>query len=161
MDALFEQRIAQNEVLCAEALWHAVYEAFETADRTRGVEVPLAFIVLPLVLHRRSAESLAGKTQPGALYKALSADREITVDLQSRMQSMWRKTQRAMTLGLATDLFSIDTKSRYELIPNRKTAPVQHSLPEVKLVLGAAKRVGQALGEMNAVQLMTHLKVKF
>jgi hypothetical protein len=79
IDVLFEQRIIQNTGLAAEAIWQAVHEAYELRGRRDGVPFPLVFLVLPLTFHEHTASSLASKTQPGALYKALAADREITV----------------------------------------------------------------------------------
>ena len=79
IDVLFEQRVIQNTGLGAEALWQAVYEAYEANGRTEGVTLPLAFLVLPLTFHQRTARALASKTQPGALYKALADDREIKI----------------------------------------------------------------------------------
>jgi hypothetical protein len=161
MDALFEQHITQNEALAAEVLWQTVLEAFESANRERGVQLPLVFIVLPIAFHRRSAESLAGRTQPGALYKALAADRAFAVGLQSRMESMWKRTQRALSLSIAAKLIEVDSDAGLELIPRRKTAVIEHVSHDAKLIIASAKRVGQAFAEMTPVQLMTHLGVRF
>jgi hypothetical protein len=43
----------------------------------------------------------------------------------------------------------------------RRTPPVVHVTEEVRTILSAAKRVGQALSEMNALQLAVHLNVRF
>lgn len=161
MDALFEQHLTQNEALAAEVLWHAVLEAFEASNRERGVQLPLSFIVLPITFHRRSAESLAGRTQPGALYKSLAADRAFSVGLQSRMEAMWKRTQRALSLSLAANLIEVDSHAGLELIPRRRTAVIEHVSQDTKLIIASAKRVGQAFAEMTPVQLMAHLNVRF
>src|SRR6478609_9733423 len=88
IDVLFEQRVVQNTGLAAEAIWQAVHEAYEARGRTEGVALPLSFLILPLTFHQRTAKALASKTQPGALYKALADEREITLGLQERMQAM-------------------------------------------------------------------------
>jgi hypothetical protein len=92
IDVLFEQRVVQNTGLAAEAIWQAANETFEAKGRAAGVPLPLAFLVLPLTFHQRTAEALASKAQPGALYKAIADDREITVGLQMRMQAMSDRT---------------------------------------------------------------------
>ena len=92
IDVLFEQHVIQNTGLAAEAIWYAVNEAYSAQGRTAGVPLVLSFLVLPLTFHQRTANALASKTQPGALYKALSEDREITVGLQPRMQAMSDRT---------------------------------------------------------------------
>ena len=161
IDVLFEQRVIQNTGLAAELLWQAVCEAYDATGRTEGVSFPLAFLILPLTFHQRTAASLTSKTQPGALYKALADDREILVGLQSRMQALSARTFQGLSICFQTGLLRLDQDHRRQLIPGRKTPPVTHVTDEVKTMLGAAKRVGQALSEMSVVQLSTHLGIRF
>lgn len=161
IDVLFEQRVIQNTGLAAEAIWQAVHEAYEAKGRTEGVALPTVFLVLPLSFHQRTATVLAAKTQPGALYKALAEDREITVGLQMRMQAMSERTFHALSIGFHTGLLRLDQDHQRQLIPGKKTQPVRHATEEVKTILNAAKRVGHAFAEMTLVQLSTHLNIRF
>ena len=161
IDALFEQRVIQNTGLAAEAIWHTVFEAHETTGRTEGVSFPLVFLVLPLTFHQRTAKALANKTQPGALYKAVSEEREMLVGLQSRMQAMSDRTLDALSIGFHTGLLLLDPDHKRHLYPGRKSPPIVHVTEDVKTVMNAAKRVGQAFGEMNLVQIATHLNIRF
>ncbi|SRR5260370_1319525 len=161
IDVLFEQRIVQNPGLAAEAIWHSVNEAYDTQGRTEGVSFPLAFLILPLTFHQRSARALAAKTQPGALYKAISEDREITVGLQMRMQAMAKRTFAGLSMGFQAGLLFLDPDHERHLIPGRKSSPISHATEEVKLILSAAKRVGHAFAEMTVVQLATQLNIRF
>jgi hypothetical protein len=161
IDVLFEPRVIQNTGLAAEAIWQAVSETYEVRGRTEGVTLPLAFLVLPLTFHQRSAQALASKTQPGALYKALSEDREITVGLQARMQAMSDRTFSALSIGFHTGLLLLDPDHQRHLIPGRRTQPILHVTEEVKTILNAAKRVGHAFAEMTLVQMSTQLNIRF
>jgi hypothetical protein len=161
IDVLFEQRATQNIGLAAEAIWQAVHEAYEAKGRAEGVSLPLAFLVLPITFHQRTATSLATKTQPGALYKALSSDREITLSLQARMQAMSERTFQALSIAFHTGLLELDQDHQRQLIPGKKTPPVTHLTDDVKTILAAAKRVGHAFAEMSVVQLATHLNIRF
>ena len=161
MDILFEQHLIQNTALAAETLWQAVDEAYETTGKTSGVPFPLAFVILPLTFHERSAKALASKTQPGALYKAIAEDREMTIGLQARMQAMSRRTFQALSLAFQSRLILLDPDHERHLVPGRRTQPVTHVTNDAKQVLNAAKRVGQAFAEMNVVQLTTHLNIRF
>lgn len=161
IDVLFEQRVIQNTGLAAEAIWQAVQEAYEAKGRAEGVSLPLAFLVLPLTFHQRTATALSAKTQPGAIYKALADDREITVGLQMRMQAMSERTFHALSIGFHTGLLQLDRDHERQLIPGRKTPPIAHVTDEVKVILNAAKRVGHAFAEMTLVQLSTHLNIRF
>lgn len=161
IDVLFEQRIIQNTGLAAETIWQAVNEAHELKGRAEGVPFPLVFLVLPLAFHKRSATVLASKAQPGALYKALGDDRELTVGLQQRMEALAERTFHALSIGFQTGLLLLDQDRERQLIPGRRLPPVNHVTDEVKLILRAAKRVGQACAEMNIVQLSTQLNIRF
>lgn len=161
IDVLFEQRVIQNTGLAAEVIWQAVHEAYEARGRTEGVTLPLAFLILPLTFHQRTAKALASKTQPGALYKALADDREIIVGLQARMQALSDRTFQSLSIGFHTGLLLLDPDHQRHLIPGRKSTPVAHVTEDVKTILNAAKRVGHAFAEMNLVQLSTQLNIRF
>jgi hypothetical protein len=161
MDILFEQKVVQNTALAAETIWHAVFEAYEGRGRTEGVPFPLAFLILPLTFHKKTALSLANKTRPGALYKALSEDREIVVGLQNRMQSLVTQTFKALSIGFETNLILLDPTHDRAIVPGRKSPPLAHVTDEVKTILNAAKRVGQAIAEMSPEQLTAQLGIRF
>ncbi len=161
MDILFEQRIVQNTGLGAELIWQAVKESCESNDRTSGVCLPLTFLILPLVFHRRTATALATKTRPGAIYKALSEDRELIVGLQERMESLADRTLQSLSIGFSTGLLELDQSDDYQIYPARNSPPVKHVTDNVKIALKAAKRVGQSFYEVTSVQLFRMLGVKF
>jgi len=161
MDVLFEQRIVQNALLGAETIWSAINEAYEANSRIDGVLFPLVFLVLPLTFHRRTAESLASKQRPGAIYKALADNREITVGLQQRIEALSKRTFQSLSVGFATGLFDYDQGGVCQIVPRRKTPPVKHITDEVKTIHAAAKRVGQTFSELSIVQISNHLGIKF
>jgi hypothetical protein len=157
---LFEQRIIQNTGLAAETIWQTVYESYEMKNRTEGIVFPLAFLILPITFHQRTANALASKTQPGAIYKALADDREIPVGLQIRMQALAERTFQALSLAFSSDLIKLDLE-KYQLIPGRKTPPVTHVTDDVRIILNAAKRVGQTFAELSVNQIASYLEIKF
>jgi len=161
MDILFEQNVIQNSGLAAETIWQAVSEGYEGRGRAEGISLPLVFIVLPLTFHQRSASVLASKAQPGALYKALGEDREILIGLQQRMQAMSDRTFAALSIAFDSALLKLDVGSDRQLIPGRRTSPVDHVTVEVKTIMAAAKRVGQAFSEMSPTQLSAQLNIRF
>jgi hypothetical protein len=161
IDVLFEQRAIQNTGLAAETIWCAVNETYELKDRIEGVPFALVFLVLPLTFHRRTAGILASRRQPGAIYKAIAEDREITVGLQSRMQAMAPRTFQALSIAFSTGLLKLDQNRERHLISGRKKTPVVHVTEDVKTILKAAKRVGQTFAELTMVQITTQLGVQF
>ena len=160
-DILFEQQVVQNPGLGAEVLWHAVNEAYEEKNRAEGMPLFMAFIVLPLALHRRSAIALASKVKPGALYKAIASDREITLGLQERMEALSERTLQSLSVAFSAGLLLLDRDQSLQLIPGRRSPPVVHVTEEVKTLLAAAKRIGQATAELPPAQIATHLNIQF
>ncbi len=161
IDVLFEQRVIQNTGLGAEAIWQAVHEAYEAKGRTEGVPFPLVFLVLPLAFHRRTATVLASRSKPGAIYKALAEDREIPVGLQERMEALSERSFQSLSIGFATGLLRLDHDHERQLIPGRKSHPIEHVTDEVQTILKAAKRVGQTFAELTLVQISNHLGIRF
>lgn len=161
IDVLFEQRVIQNTGLAAEAIWQAVNESYDAKGRAEGVPFPLVFIVLPLAFHQRTASTLASKTRPGALYKAIADDREVTVGLQARMEALADRTLQGLSIGFQSGLLNLDSNHLRDVFPGKKTPPVTHVTEEVKTILNAARRVGQSFAEMDALQLAVHLNIRF
>jgi len=161
IDVLFEQRVIQNTALASEAIWQTVQEYHKAVNRESGVSFPLLFLVLPLTFHMRTASALASKTQPGAIYKALADDREFTIGLQERMQAMSGRTFEALSIGFQAGLLQLDINPLREVLPGRKSFPVNHVTNNVKTILAAAKRVGQAFAEMTVPQISTHLNIRY
>lgn len=161
IDVLFEQRVIQNTGLAAETIWYAVNEAYLAKGRAEGTPFALVFLVLPLCFHQRTAGILASKTQPGALYKALAEDREMTIGLQARMQAMAGRTLQALSIGFQSKLLSMDSDGMRQIYPIRKTPPITHTTEEVKTILNAAKRAGQGFVELSMAQIAIHLRVRF
>jgi hypothetical protein len=74
---------------------------------------------------------------------------------------MAERTFHALSIAFQTGLIQLDQDHQRQLIPGKKSPPVTHLTEDVKIILGAAKRVGRALAEMSVVQLVTHLNVRF
>jgi len=111
--------------LAAEAIGRRWHEAYQANNRAEGYRFRWPFLVLPLTFHQRTAISLASRTQPGALYKALSDDREIIVGLQARLQGMSERTFHALSIGFQR-FNPIRPGPTTPLIPAKKSPPVTH-----------------------------------
>jgi hypothetical protein len=159
-DALFEQRIIQNTGLAAEIIWQAVHESYEGNRRENGVYFPLVFLILPLVFHKRTAQLLATKKQPGAIFKLLDDDREVLIGLQDRMQALYGRSVQALSIAFSTGLLKFD-QQKHQLYPGVKSLHVEHVSDEVKTIFKATKRVGQTFSELSLVQVFTALEVRF
>lgn len=159
-DALFEQKIIQNTGLSAELIWQVVNEAYEHNRREDGLFLPLVFLVLPLVFHRRTAQLLATKRQPGAIYKVIDEDREVLIGLQARMQALYDRTVQGLSISFSTGMLKFD-QQKQQLCPGLKSVNVEHVTDDVKTIFRASKRIGQTFSELSMVQVLTVLEVRF
>lgn len=162
MNVLFEQNITQNSGLAAELLFIVICEYFNRKQQLEGLPFPLIFLVLPLLFHKRTIDALKARTGTGVLFKAVNGDKEITLGVQRRMESLYDRTMAACYIGGASELFSYDPE-RAEFVPLQKGLPAsgKHTSEDVQDMLKAAKRVGWILADNDLETLSRVLKVVF
>ena len=61
MDCLFEQNVSQNTALSMELLHVTIIEYYKESKGVTGLKFPLAFLVLPMVLQRRTTPYIINK----------------------------------------------------------------------------------------------------
>jgi hypothetical protein len=160
MDIRFERDISQNIGLASWAIWEAVVRFDQEVKAARGLPFPHVFVVLPLVLHRRSAEMIKAKTMTeGSFYRTLTEERGLSAGLQERVQGFANTTLNATNIACAAKLLLLDPDSLF-LFPGRKSIPVTAS-PEAKQVLQAARRIGYWLAITDFPILCNLLRIRF
>lgn len=161
LDVLFEQELVQNTGLGAEAIFETVAAYYKHENQTRGLSFPFVFLVLPLVFHKRTVSAIKSRAGAGALRKALRADREISIGLQQRMESMSETTLAACSLALDSGLMLYDSETA-QLIPTRASlSQIRHDSDAVSDIRAAAKRVGVSFSELSLAEISTLLEVVF
>jgi hypothetical protein len=163
MDARFEHEAVQNPALGAMALWQCAVEYSQNTHPRHGLPIALSMLVLPMVLHRRTAFAIHSKQRVGGFYRALAEDRAISVGLQERMEVMAGLSFRSLNLGLASGLLRLESEDGIAILPSRVTAPWEFSWcsRETRAVLGAAKRLGNWFPEVGLENLLSLLRVRF
>lgn len=162
MDVLFEQNVVQNTGLAAEVLFVVVREFYDKKSQTEGLPFPLMFLVLPLAFHKATVDAIKSKTSPGILFKVIRDNGEITLGVQQRMESMYRKTLDAFSIAVDSGLLAYDGEVT-QVIPQRKSLPAScaHSTTAIVDIIKAAKRIGIAFAEHSVEELSQMLKVVF
>lgn len=161
MDALFEQRIIQNTGFATELIHLVVSDVYRINEERAGLPFPLVFLILPLLFHKRTVESLKNKKRTGAIFKAIEENREIPVGLQKRMESCYEQTLEACSLGFSSKLFAFDSDTA-EIVPTRThKLSIAHVLPEVKDIIAATKRVSQTFCDLTTEEISRTLEVVF
>lgn len=162
MDILFELNLVQNTGLASCAVFEAVSAFCDAKEGASGLPCPLVFLVLPFVFHKRTVDNIKNRTGRGALFKAIKDDPELPLGLQKRMEALSRKTWEALSLAFSAKILAIDPDTA-ELFPLVRALPkaVQPSLPSVKDILKASKRLGKVFSEHSEDEIIKLLKVVF
>ena len=161
MSELFEPRLVHNPILGAELLWASTAACAEATSHVRAAPFLAAYIVLPIAFHRRFAFSLAKKTSPGAMQKALAEEPSLSAGVQRRMEAMAGLTDEALAIALTSGLLMMEDHSEHSLYPARTTAVVDHDADDVRTSMAAARRIGLALAEMDLPRLCGLLGLRY
>lgn len=161
LDVLFEQKLVQNAGLGAEAIFEAVAAYYKHEKQTRGLPFPMVFLVLPLVFHKKTVVAIKSRKGAGALRKALRADREISIGLQQRMESMYDATVSACSLALGAGLLLYDCETGQLFPAQTFPSQIRHDSDAVADIRAAAKRVGISFSELTLSEISTLLEVVF
>ena len=161
--ALSELEIVQNPALGAYAIWR-----FAAGYQTQGEKpspLPLAFLVLPLLLHRSTLD-LIGSTQKRSgltLFAAkLGEDRENLLAVHGRALKLRTLTLKSIGLAVNTGLATVDyTDATFRA--NTLSARTRKAvLPErIRGFSGAADKIGHWFALMNLSQISSTLRIDF
>jgi hypothetical protein len=160
---LSEIEIVQNPALCAFVLWQ--FGIGHQSDEERSAILPLAFLVLPLILHRPTLEMINStrKASGLALFAAkLGEEREALFAVHERALALRRLTLESIGMGIAGRLLTLD----YEGAMLRANAPEPDArraiLPErIRSFSGAAEKIGHWFSKVTLNQVASTLAVEF
>jgi len=161
--SLSELEIVQNPALGAYMIWQFGF-GFQAGDG-RPAPLPLAFLVLPLLLHRPTLEVIAStrKSSGLALFAAkLGEEREDLLAVHERALLLRPLTLQSIAMGIRVTLLTVDyTKAtaRANALPPKTKKPTE---PErLKGVSGAAEKLGHWFSKAGLHQVATALRVEF
>jgi hypothetical protein len=162
MRIAFEQSLLQNEAFSATMLAVAVKSYYDQTDQKHGMPFLLSLLVLPLIYHRETAQTFAGKRKPSILPKVLAENRDLPLGVQERMQKMLHMSMAALRLAVASRILSIDDDGKaLELVPAPTMPAMEFSSKDTKLMNGAARAIGHSFAEVTLAQLGEFLLVRF
>lgn len=140
-----EERHLLNPAFCSIIIWHACRGAEnQAATNRKQLSFIEAFLVLPIILHKASRESLPSTVRT-SLPVWINTQPEIIATLPQRAQSLTLHTKEAVTFGSSLNLLEIiddelvaDSSLTAEI---RKT--LKSSTPEVKECMKKAEFLGK------------------
>ena len=157
-----EVQAMQNPALGAALLWRFAC-GFSPESSPSGTPLPLAFVVLPLTLHTKSAEKVSGTLAGSGLRKFESKfsddDRgDVLLALQSRMLAMRELSLRSLRIAIRTGLLTLVPKEAV-VWPRSRSAPPADAKPVGEL-LRSAEKLGGWCREVSLFEVSGLLKVE-
>lgn len=107
-----------NPALCAVLLAEASKDFISKASRP--LPFALAFLVLPVVLHRSTREALPGSTVT-SLLPWIQENREHLVEFSTRVQRLRAISREAILFGIQTRVLSLSTEGALVLGQKRRS----------------------------------------
>ena len=160
---LTEPEVIQNPALGAYAIWQ--FALGHQTDDGRPPTFPLAFLVLPLVLHRRTLDVIGStrKTSGLALFAAkLGEEHENLVAVHERALLLRALTLQSIAMGASARLLTVDyvgATIRANALEPKVKKPI---LPErTKDIAPAAEKLGYWFSKVSLLQVATALRVEF
>jgi hypothetical protein len=160
---LSEIEIIQNPALGEYAIWR--FGLGFQSDDSRPASLPLAFLILPLVLHRPTLEMI-GSTQRAsglALFAAkLSRERENLLAVHERALALRQLSLQSIAMGIDERLLTIDYASATIRANTHEPSVRKPILPErIKGFQGAAEKLGYWFSKLGLHQIASTLSVEF
>jgi len=160
---LTEIEIVQNPALCAFVLWRFGL-GFQSEDG-RPAPLQLAFLVLPLVLHRPTLEMVNStrKASGLALFAAkLGEEREALFAVHERVVALRRLTLQSIGLGVAGRLLTLDYNAATLRANTSEPDAAKPKLPErIRSFSSAADKIGVWFSKVRLNQVALTLAVEF
>lgn len=158
-----EHVVIQNPVLGASALWSFCKEYVEYGGEA-GASLPKVMLVLPIVLHKQSAQYIRRIQRKSGLIKALAEHPDLVLNLQERLERFSTLTLTSLELACLSSLLVVDRTREWPLyLPQRKTMPTA-LLPvadDVKAIISASKRLGAWFSQVEVASLSKLLQVQY
>lgn len=161
--ALSEIGLVQNPALGAYALWKFGL-AYQDRDGTQPI-LPLAFLVLPIVLHKRTMELVIKTNKASGLFLfagKLGEQREELLALHDRVHALRQLTLESIVVGEQSRLLSIDVVQasiRANALNGDLKVPI---LPErTKWIDSVCEKLGYWFAAVPDQQVVHTLNVEF
>jgi hypothetical protein len=132
-----------NPAFCGLVLVHGVRGFVE--ETSTGMPYPLAFLMLPIVLHKPTREALPTSIST-KMHPWLESHQQAQVGFADRCAAVVDHTREAMIFAIARNLLRISSDARIEVPEHRFRRPPWPAESEAFLCLDKARFVGRWLG---------------
>lgn len=132
-----------NPAFCGEILWRCTKKYQETTGN--GLPYALLFLVLPIVLHRRTRESLPDKAI-GKLHTWLQSHQELKIGFAGRTKQLIEITKEALSFISQKELIEFDEDANVFVLKRKQKRISVLENGEVHQCFRKAEILGSILG---------------
>jgi hypothetical protein len=164
MDLDFERRIVYSATFGASTLWSFVHQYAEAAPKSPAADLPLLYIVLPLVYHRPTARELERTHYDAGLLRALDRVPDLAAQLSERVEDLSPTTRASINMATASGLLLVEPTPSWPLfLPGRESLPLdlRPSEPHLRAIHATARRLGQWSALESREALWAYLDLRF
>lgn len=159
---LSEVQAMQNPALGAALIWRFACGYAPQKEMSDGVPLPLAFVVLPVVLHERTRKEVTStRASSGArkFEEKFNTQGDILFALNQRAIAMRELSLRSLRHALASGLVTL-VAEQGTLWPRSYTRPPVDG-EDVSELLGAAEKLGNWCRSLSVYEISGILRVEF
>ena len=160
-----ELRAVQNPGLGAMLLWRCCSAYTATNSRGEPVPLPLLFFVLPILLHRETAELVTSTRLDSGLRKcvekfqlAAQNKTDLLLAIGPRARAMRELTSQSLGIAILSRLVAIDDPKG--TVFSLSDTPAVAGIPaSVRRLLGGAEKLGSWFGQLSLYEITVLLQV--
>jgi hypothetical protein len=157
-----EVQAMQNPALGAALLWRFACGYCPSTTSTAGAPLPLAFLVLPVMLHAQTREAITSTQQRSGI-RQFQANLDQRVDLllgvQRRAVSMRSTSLRSLRIAMASALVTL-MPEKAQVWP-RSYANGPTVAPRVRELMKASEKFGAWCKDLTLFEVAGILRVEF
>jgi len=160
-----ELRAVQNPALAAMLLWRCASTYSLSQERAEDIPLPLLYLVLPILLHRETADLVSGTLKNSGLRKfvekfqlATYSKTDLLLSIGSRAVGMRDLTSQGIGIAVACRLLGFE-ESRARVYSLSDTPPVAGIPHSIRPLLGGAEKLGSWFAQSSLYETSLLLQV--
>ena len=162
-----EHRAVQNPALGSLLIWRFCTGYYENSHQAAPAPLPMAFLVLPILLHEQTAQLVASTLRSSGLRKfaekfssSAEAKTYLLLALSGRAAQMRPLTLESLRLALYGSLVGLDTTAA-GIFPLSVTTPTAGIAESIRPLLASAEKLGIWCAQLTPYEVGLALKVSF
>lgn len=160
-----ELRTVQNPALAAMLLWRCASGYSATSDRAEPIPLPLLFFVLPILLHRETAELVIATQKSSGLRKfvekfqlASQSKTDLLLSIGPRAKAMRNLTLEGLGIAVLCHVLAFeDNAARVYSLSD--TPPITGIPQSIRTLLGSGEKLGSWFAQSSLYETAVLLQV--